>query len=625
MKFSQKIIATAATLVIAAFASFALFNDYLQQANTRNYIASRLTTAGESTANAVSGWLNARILLMKNLQQFIANNPEPNAMRALLGQDVYRSQFLQGFVGLADGSVVMDPITELPPGYDPRTRDWYKDSVNSNQLNLSEPYLSQASHQLVMSINVPLNSAGTLIGVGSCDLVLKALDDILSAAHLEGIGYAFLVNEQGTILISQKPDQVMKSLADVFPQDTPMLSTTQTDTLDQGSRAIVGFAPVPDLPTVKWHIGVVIDRGKAYAALADFRTSVIVAATLSVILILVLLSALIRLLMTPLRSMERAMHDIAAGEGDLTQRLKVDGNDEFSALGRSFNQFIKKIHESLLEVSSATTHVNELAVRVLNASNSSMLNSEYQAQRTLSVAAAIHELGAATQEIARNAAQVSSHSSAAIDLAKDGQSDVDKIITDMNQLSQRINDACFKIENLNVKTLDIGQILDVITGISQQTNLLALNAAIEAARAGEAGRGFAVVADEVRNLAHRTQASAQQIQAMIEVLQAGAQNAVITMVQSRVQSEKSVGISGQAGARLSSVTQCIGDIETMNVSVAAATEEQTSVVEAINVDINDLNTLNRESVENVQATLNACAELESQASRLQRLLGNFRL
>ncbi|WP_414704404.1 methyl-accepting chemotaxis protein [Pseudomonas sp. UBA4194] len=254
-----------------------------------------------------------------------------------------------------------------------------------------------------------------------------------------------------------------------------------------------------------------------------------------------------------------------------------------------------------------------------------MLNSDQQANRTSSVAAAINELGAAAQEIAQNAALASQHSSEARSLAADGQAVVGQTIQAMNLLGEQISGSCGNIESLNASTANIGQILDVITSISQQTNLLALNAAIEAARAGEAGRGFAVVADEVRNLAHRTQESAQQVQTMIEQLQVGARQAVGLMNESQGQSQSSVTIANQAGERLQSVTQRIGEIDGMNQSVATATEEQTAVVESINVDITEINMLNQEGVENLQATLRACADLEQQAQRLKQLVGSFRI
>jgi len=417
----------------------------------------------------------------------------------------------------------------------------------------------------------------------------------------------------------------MKSLNDAYPQDTPRIGNEISETVANGKTRIVAFAPIKGLSSVSWYVGVSVDKDKAFAMLSNFRSSAVIATTIAVLIIITLLGLLIRALMQPLHVMTRAMQDIADGEGDLTRRLTIESQDEFGILGTAFNRFVERIHTSIREVSSATQQVNEVAQRVVSASNSSMLNSDEQASRTNSVAAAINQLGAAAQEIARNAAQASHQASDARGLAADGQQVVERSIKAMHQLSEMLATSSTNIESLNSKTVNIGQILEVITSISQQTNLLALNAAIEAARAGEAGRGFAVVADEVRNLAHRTQESAQQIQTMIEELQVGARESVGTMGHSQRHSLESVEIANLAGERLSSVTQRISEIDGMNQSVATATEEQTSVVESINMDITEINTLNQQGVENLQSTLRACTDLEQQAARLKQLVGSFRI
>ncbi|EPM2909123.1 methyl-accepting chemotaxis protein PctA [Pseudomonas aeruginosa] len=625
LKFSHKILLAASLVVFAAFALFTLYNDYLQRNAIREDLESYLREMGDVTSSNIQNWLGGRLLLVEQTAQTLARDHSPETVSALLEQPALTSTFSFTYLGQQDGVFTMRPDSPMPAGYDPRSRPWYKDAVAAGGLTLTEPYVDAATQELIITAATPVKAAGNTLGVVGGDLSLKTLVQIINSLDFSGMGYAFLVSGDGKILVHPDKEQVMKTLSEVYPQNTPKIATGFSEAELHGHTRILAFTPIKGLPSVTWYLALSIDKDKAYAMLSKFRVSAIAAALISIVAILVLLGLLIRLLMQPLTDMGRAMQDIAQGEGDLTKRLAVTSRDEFGVLGDAFNQFVERIHRSIREVAGTAHKLHDVAQLVVNASNSSMANSDEQSNRTNSVAAAINELGAAAQEIARNAADASHHASDANHQAEDGKQVVEQTIRAMNELSEKISASCANIEALNSRTVNIGQILEVIKGISEQTNLLALNAAIEAARAGEAGRGFAVVADEVRNLAHRAQESAQQIQKMIEELQIGAQEAVSTMTESQRYSLESVEIANRAGERLSSVTGRIAEIDGMNQSVATATEEQTAVVDSLNMDITEINTLNQEGVENLQATLRACGELETQAGRLRQLVDSFKI
>ena len=381
LRFSHKILLAAALIVIAAFASFTLYNDYLQRNAIRQDLDNYLQEMGTVTAKNIQTWLAGRSLLIENLSQSVALNPDTGNVASLLEQKAVTSSFMGAYLGNKDGSFLIRPDSKMPDGYDPRARPWYKSAESSSGSALTEPYIDLASGQLVISIVNSVLKGGQNVGVVGGDLSLQVIADSINALDFGGMGYAFLVSADGKILVHPDKALVMKTLKDVYPQNTPRLGKDLSEIEVDGKIRIVTFTQIKGLSSVNWYIGLSVDKDKAFAKLSNFRASAIVATIIAVVIIIALLGMLIRILMQPLHVMTRAMQDIADGEGDLTKRLTIQTQDEFGILGTAFNRFVERIHTSIREVSSATEHVNEVALRVVSASNSSMFNSDQQASR----------------------------------------------------------------------------------------------------------------------------------------------------------------------------------------------------------------------------------------------------
>lgn len=331
-----------------------------------------------------------------------------------------------------------------------------------------------------------------------------------------------------------------------------------------------------------------------------------------------------RVIISRITDMRHTMEAMTRDE-DLSRSVTVGAHDEIGAMATAFNRMIGKFRGSLEAVAAVTQQLTDVSGRVSNVAEKTLGAVMEQRSETDMVASAMNEMSATVQEVARNASQTATASTGADNESKAGVRVASEALDGIDTLIQDIEKAAEVVRQLEADSASIDTVVGVIKGIAEQTNLLALNAAIEAARAGEQGRGFAVVADEVRSLAHRTQSSAQEIQQMIEQLQVDARQSVTTMTESQRQSESSVSIADQAGERLVAVTRSIGEIDAMNQSVATATEEQTAVIESLNMDIIEINTLNQQGVENLEATLRACGDLERQAGRLKQLVDSFRI
>lgn len=323
---------------------------------------------------------------------------------------------------------------------------------------------------------------------------------------------------------------------------------------------------------------------------------------------------------------ELIVHSLGAlSKGDLTHKLSILGKDEFAWMCWEYSQarkgFAELVKEILGNAGQLAAAAEELSA-ITEQSNSGVMRQKGEIGH---VATAMNEMSATVSEVSKNADNAATAAQEADDRAKDGWDVVNTTVETINSLASEVQNTSNVIENLKGDSLSIGTVLDVIRDIAEQTNLLALNAAIEAARAGEQGRGFAVVADEVRTLASRTQQSTSEINDMIERLQNGANQAVSVMEMGRAKAEESVEQAAKAGEALQAITGVVDNIKNMNTQIASAAEEQTTTAEEINRNIVNISEVSEETANGSQQTANASEELARLASELQNQVNKFKV
>ncbi|CAA0296036.1 methyl-accepting chemotaxis protein [Alteromonas mediterranea] len=374
-----------------------------------------------------------------------------------------------------------------------------------------------------------------------------------------------------------------------------------------------------------WTVGSGIYLTNLEEEYAHLRNVIVVFCVVSVVLVILLIYVIGGSIVKPVQEVSERMKDISQGEGDLTRSLPETGQDEVTRLARYFNEYTEKMRQSLLGIRENINSLTQQAELVETSSKNSNAQAQTQNENMLQVAAAMEEMTTQINEVSNNADSAEKGTSSARSNVQHGTSVVDSTVQDIRSLTSDIESVSNVVTELAAQTDSIGAVLDVIRGIAEQTNLLALNAAIEAARAGEQGRGFAVVADEVRTLASRTGQSTDEIQAMIEKLQSNAKNAVDAVKVSQAASSKTVDNAIQANQNLQEADRLMTEIADKSSEIARATEQQAEAATEANMRINALSGAADSSLRTADELAAASQALRSSCLAIMEIANRFKL
>ncbi|WP_440894616.1 methyl-accepting chemotaxis protein [Aeromonas dhakensis] len=623
-----KLLATSLGVVLLMASLLGIVAFHTLKSRTMSAIQSEAVNYGHAYSVAIGDWMADRKNTVHALVNLIADNPQAELVPHL------KQAYTSGGFGLTYFGSTQGVMTRQDPSlntgnYDPRERPWYQDAVKAGQLIVTAPYVSVTMQKLVVTLSEPVLHQGELVGAVGANLALDKLIDEVLAMQVQGDGYAMLLDSSGLIVGHPNKELALKQIAELSPDLSAATfqqwgrenNELHAATLD-GRDVLLAVQPVAG---TDWLLAMVMYRDVLEAPLATLLWQLVGLTLVLMLVFSALLTAMFKYLFADLGRVAGALHDIAHGEGDLTVHINTRSKDEVGQLAESFNQFVARLHGIVSRLRDVTVELADQSRAQAAGAQSRSQRVRQQQDEIVMVATAVTEMASATQEIAGNAEFAATTSGDAVKLAVSGQSQVGQSQRSITGLADEVADASQIIVELDAHAQKISGILATISGIAEQTNLLALNAAIEAARAGEQGRGFAVVADEVRVLSRRTHDSTDEIQQMIETLQQTTRRAVGGMETSRQLAGTSVEDAESANQSLARINEAIGSISDMATQIAAAAEEQTSVTSEISRNTENIRHVSQELAEQANQEAAQAAELKGLTERLEQEIGRFRL
>ncbi|MCC2523882.1 methyl-accepting chemotaxis protein [Vibrio coralliilyticus] len=625
LSLKQKLIgASLLAVVLMASALTWLSADQLFQ-QTRNGVNARAESLATAASEGISDWITIREDIAKAFNDY----SQEQDVVPYLQQARKAGGFDDIFLGTPEGGMYRSHPERNRADYDPRVRPWYKDANAAGRQIITTAYKDAITNALLVTIAEPVRSNGKLVGVVGADVLIDQLiDDVINLDAGEN-AYAMLIDTQdGTFLAHPNKDLSLKPVTTLSKKLT--MSAIE-NAANSGAMEIIErkgqekFYFFKKVPGTQWIFAIEMDRQTEEAAHTALLENLLLTATIITIIVIAVVSWLVSFLFRDLGRVSHALEEIASGEGDLTQRLEPRSDDEVGQLATNFNTFVGNMHAMVSKLSHVSASLSEQAKQTAEHAEERSARIRLQQDEINMVATAINEMAAATQEIAGNADNTAQNSTEAVTACVHGGKQVVQTQSSIQNLAQEVQVATDVIQELETHGNSISTILSTIQDIAEQTNLLALNAAIEAARAGEQGRGFAVVADEVRVLSQRTHASTQEIQQMIETLQSTTGKAVSIMGDSRQLADTSVTDADSAAVSLTQIQSAVEQISDMATQIASAAEEQASVTSEITRNTVGIRDVSNELADEAHDAAAQAAQLSELSHELEQEIGRFKL
>ncbi|MBC5830213.1 methyl-accepting chemotaxis protein [Vibrio metschnikovii] len=625
LTLKQKLIGTSLSAVVVMAAALTwLSADQLKQQTSRGVLA-RAQAISETASKGISDWISIRKDISTAFNDYTV---QPDVV-PFLQQARKAGGFDDIFFGTVNGEMYRSHPERNRADYDPRTRLWYRDAANAGKQIITTAYQDAITNALLVTIAEPIRHNGQLRGVVGADVLIDQLiSDVLSIDAGDN-AYAMLIDTQDGYFLAHPDKRLL--LKPVSSLDSALTmnaiqqaaNSRQLMTLNHnGQESLFYFDRVADTP---WVFAVQMDKNTEFAAHTQLLTGLLLTAIFITLIVVLIVSWLVSFLFRDLLRVSKALEEIATGDGDLTQRLEPRSDDEVGQLANNFNIFVGNMHTMVSKLSEVSASLSSQSHMTAAHAEERSARIRMQQDEINMVATAINEMAAATQEIANNSEHTAQNSSEAVTACVDGSKQVSQTQNSILSLAKEVQVATGVIQELEEHGNQISTILSTIQGIAEQTNLLALNAAIEAARAGEQGRGFAVVADEVRVLSQRTHASTKEIQTMIEMLQGTTGKAVGIMNDSRMLADTSVDDAHSAAASLMQIHHAVERISDMATQIASAAEEQASVTSEITRNTVGIRDVSNDLAEEAHEAAAQAAELSQLSYQLDQEIRRFKL